>query len=416
MAHLPWLGISPQLGGIAVLVAWFIACIGGARVSRRCDGRDWARWAGIGAVAALSGLPILGTRAEHAASTLGASEAPQKVLMALGFLLVGVAMGLLGGMVARVTPRCHWSRPRDWLSAFAWAAVAAAAPLIMIGGLVTSTRSGMAVPDWPTTYGSNMFLYPLGAGTKPDIFFEHSHRLFGTLLGMTTLTLAIWTLLRGPSRGTKVFALVVLGLVILQGVLGGVRVLQGSADPGRDERLFKIIHGVLAQLTLGSIVALACVLSPTFRTEPDPGSISLPRARLLRVAMNGALHGSIFQLLLGAIYRHLRHQHVLYTHIAFSIVVLVMAMLAGAAASATQGDARLARMLRRCGVWMMGVGIAQFALGWVVFLIGGSDAAASGPLQAVLRTAHQANGACLLGLAVATFVWGKRALRASRDQ
>ena len=69
------------------------------------------------------------------------------------------------------------------------AAVVAVAPLLFVGGLVTSTNSGMAVPDWPNTFGSNMFLYPLGPRAQPDVYLEHSHRLFGTLVGLATLKL-----------------------------------------------------------------------------------------------------------------------------------------------------------------------------------------------------------------------------------
>jgi len=411
ITHLPWLVLPEQTGAIAVLIAWILAAICFARAGRAGDGLDWVRWGAMGLVSSLAGLPIFGTRVKEQAEGLTALDRPSTLLMVLGFLGVGLAMGMLGGAMARLMPPVQPARPRDWLARFAWVTVATAAPLLFIGGLVTSTNSGMAVPDWPTTYGSNMFLYPLGAGTRPDVFFEHSHRLFGTLVGLATLTLTIWTLARERRRGVVILAIAALVLVILQGVLGGVRVLQGSTDPERDRRLLAAAHGVLAQLTLGTLVALATTLSPKFRAAVIAGTLSLPRARLLRMGMNGALHGGIFQLILGAMYRHLRHPHILYTHIAFAIVVLVMGMIAGSAASATQGEAGLARVLRRCGVWIMGVVIVQFTLGWLAFLAGGSDLKAQNAAQALVRTAHQANGALLLGLAVAIFVWGKRALR-----
>ena len=71
--------------------------------------------------------------------------------------------------------------------------------VLLIGGLVTSTESGMAVPDWPGTFGANMFLYPIGLMAHPRIFLEHSHRLFGAMAGLVSILalLALWT---GPAR------------------------------------------------------------------------------------------------------------------------------------------------------------------------------------------------------------------------
>ena len=63
--------------------------------------------------------------------------------------------------------------------------------LLMAGGLVTSNRAGMAVPDWPATFGSNMFLYPLSKMTG-GIYFEHTHRLLGTFVGLAAITLAVF--------------------------------------------------------------------------------------------------------------------------------------------------------------------------------------------------------------------------------
>src|SRR5262249_17734296 len=147
-------------------------------------------------------------------------------------------------------------------------AAASVAPLVFIGGLVTSTNSGMAVPDWPNTYGSNMFLYPLGPRVRPDVFFEHAHRLFGTLVGLTTLVLMVWTLIAERGVGVRRPAIAAFVLVCLQGVLGGIRVRMGSADPEQDNRALAMLHGVLAQLTFGVVVACAVFLSPAYAQAP----------------------------------------------------------------------------------------------------------------------------------------------------
>jgi cytochrome c oxidase assembly protein subunit 15 len=361
---------------------------------------DWVRWGGMGFVSAAVALPLLGST--------GATG-----LQIGGFLALGLSLGLVGGAISCILPSSSITRERDWLAMFAWVTVACAVPLIIIGGLVTSTNSGMAVPDWPTTFGSNMFLYPLRAETDPKVFFEHSHRLFGTLIGMASVILVFWTVAKEKRRAAVILAVIALLLVVAQGVLGGMRVRMGNADPSRDLRMLAVLHGILAQITVGTLVALAVTLTPTFKhaRSESAGRFSLPRAKLLRIASTGALHASILQLILGALYRHLRSPHVLYTHIAIALAVLVFALLAGAAASATQGDAPLARALRRCGGWILALVLVQFTLGWVAFLMGGSGLSAQDPTQALLRTAHQANGAFLLAFIVSLFLWTKLALR-----
>src|SRR5215210_8980715 len=95
---------------------------------------------------------------------------------------------------------------------------AATFPLIFMGGLVTSHGAGMSVPDWPNSYGYNMFLFPprLWIG---GIFYEHTHRLMGTIVGMLSIALVIaaW---REPRRWVLHLAIALLSCVIIQGVLG----------------------------------------------------------------------------------------------------------------------------------------------------------------------------------------------------
>src|SRR5574337_643879 len=85
--------------------------------------------------------------------------------------------------------------------------------LIFVGGLVTNTGSALAVPDWPTTFGYNMFLYPWSKMVG-GIFFEHSHRLLGSAVGMLTIALLITTWLGEPRRWVRMLTLVALGGVV----------------------------------------------------------------------------------------------------------------------------------------------------------------------------------------------------------
>src|SRR5258705_4375922 len=83
------------------------------------------------------------------------------------------------------------SPPARWLNRFAWFTAVASLLLICSGGMVTSKGVGLAVPDWPTTFGYNMFLFPVSKWIG-GIFFEHTHRLIASAVGFLTIILAIW--------------------------------------------------------------------------------------------------------------------------------------------------------------------------------------------------------------------------------
>jgi len=280
-----------------------------------------------------------------------------------------------------------------------------------------------------------MFLYPLSGAGAP-VFLEHSHRLFGILVGLATITLLIWTFAKEKRGWVKVCAAIILALVITQGVVGGFRVTGNN-------RFLAMLHGVLGQLTFGLIVAMAAFLSPTFKrrgnlcecgyslaalpasegrvTCPEcgrnvaaPAQLDvLPNARRLRFFTTGFLHATILQLILGAMHRHFRDNHSLYSHMAFSMIVLVFAVIAGFSARAVPGERLgMGPILRRIGAWTVGVVGFQFILGWIAFLMGGREVPAANAEQALIRTLHQANGALVLALAVLAFTWTRRLLRA----
>ncbi len=121
--------------------------------------------------------------------------------------------------------------------------------LIFVGGAVTNTGSGLAVPDWPTTFGQNMFLYPPSEWVG-GILYEHSHRLLGALVGLLTLLLAAGLWVAGVPRWLRWVGVVAVLLVIGQGVLGGLRVVLLK-------QTLAVVHGVFAQAFFGLTVALA---------------------------------------------------------------------------------------------------------------------------------------------------------------
>ena len=110
------------------------------------------------------------------------------------------------------------------LHRFARFVVACTVVLVLAGSLVTSTGSGLAVPDWPTSYGWSMFTFP-PAMWVGGIFYEHGHRLIASGVGFLTIVLAIWLWLADPRRWMKRLGAIALATVILQGVLGGLTVL-----------------------------------------------------------------------------------------------------------------------------------------------------------------------------------------------
>ena len=121
--------------------------------------------------------------------------------------------------------------------------------LIVVGGLVTSHDAGLAVPDWPTTYGQNMFTYPVSQWVG-GIFYEHGHRLIASGVGLLTVVLALWIWKVERRFWMHVLGAVAIFGVVLQGVLGGLRVVWLSDA-------LAVSHACLAQAFFALIVALA---------------------------------------------------------------------------------------------------------------------------------------------------------------
>src|SRR6187200_535590 len=112
----------------------------------------------------------------------------------------------------------------DMLHKFARYVAASTVLLILAGSFVTSTDSGLSVPDWPTTYGWNMFTFPPSKWVG-GIFYEHGHRLIASTVGFLTIILAVWLWIAEPRRWVKRLGVIALGTVVFQGLLGGLTVL-----------------------------------------------------------------------------------------------------------------------------------------------------------------------------------------------
>src|SRR5436853_3460040 len=150
-------------------------------------------------------------------------------------------------------------RYRTW---FTWFTAVATLLLICSGGMVTSKGVGLAVPDWPTTFGYNMFLFPVSKWIG-GVLFEHTHRLIASTVGFLTIILAIWLWRTEDRPAVRTLGLLAVGGVIQQGILGGLRVTMLKDQIG-------IFHACLAQAFLGLIVLIAIVTTNSWRSlAPD---------------------------------------------------------------------------------------------------------------------------------------------------
>ncbi len=186
-------------------------------------------------------------------------------------------------------------RYSEWLPRFAWFTAGATLVLICSGGMVTSKNVGLAVPDWPTTFGYNMFFFPFSKWIG-GIFFEHVHRLIASTVGFLTIILAGWLWKSEPRRWVRNLGNAAMAAVVIQGVLGGLRVTLLRDEIG-------IFHACLAQAYFAILILIALVTSKFWR-QFRPESLAIA-GKLARLAIILALMVYL-QLALGAT---MRHQH-----------------------------------------------------------------------------------------------------------
>jgi cytochrome c oxidase assembly protein subunit 15 len=167
-------------------------------------------------------------------------------------------------------------------------------PLLFIGGLVTSKGAGLAVPDWPTTFGYNMFLYPWSKMVG-NIFYEHSHRLVASAVGLLTIALTLVFWLEERRHWLRRLGVAALLLVILQGVIGGLRVVLL-------EHTLAIVHAAFAQAFFALTVSLAIFTSAEWNREAKDKRVT-DDGRLVRLC--AITTGLIYlQAIFGAVVRH----------------------------------------------------------------------------------------------------------------
>ena len=188
-----------------------------------------------------------------------------------------------------------------WLHWFACALSAATLFLVALGGVVTTKGVGMAVPDWPTTYGENMFLFPPSKWIG-GIFYEHSHRLVASAVGMLTIVLAVWLWLKESRAWLRWLGTVAFFAVVFQGVLGGMRVVFDQHGLGTELGIF---HATFAQLFFLLICSIALFTSRWWVNVKTRALEAATSPVLRRFFLVSSLL-ILVQLILGAT---MRHQH-----------------------------------------------------------------------------------------------------------
>jgi cytochrome c oxidase assembly protein subunit 15 len=245
---------------------------------------------------------------------------------------------------------------------------------------------GLAVPDWPTTFGYNMFLYPWSKMVG-GIFYEHSHRLVASFVGLLTIALALTFWLREQRNWLRWLGVAALVLVMGQGVLGGLRVVLL-------EQTFAIVHAATAQIFFALTICLAIFTSSAWRRAP--GQPIRDSGRLLRLC--AITTGLIYtQIVFGAVLRHTGER--LDAHLVFAALVAIHVSLIVVRVNRHHADIA---QLSRPALLLFVLLLAQVALGGASYVAKFTALwMVSFDAIVVVTTLHLAVGALMLAASVA---------------
>jgi cytochrome c oxidase assembly protein subunit 15 len=259
----------------------------------------------------------------------------------------------------------------------------AAVLLILFGGSVTTMGAGMAVDGWWNAEGHFLPLFPIDKWFRDlATFVEHSHRQVGILVGLLAIGTVVAAWRFDPRPTARRWALIALLAIVAQGTLGGLRVLENSAQ-------YAFIHGAFAHAVFALLASTARVLSPTWSTRGGSSPAALPK----RSVAWGAAALVYTQIVIGCWYRHgLRPMPIgdlrlrLYLHLGLAVVVLVSLIWLARRLSAGG--------LRREGRRLMALVFVQVALGLGAW--GYWEPQAVGLTEGTLTVLHVLGGALLL--------------------
>lgn len=274
-------------------------------------------------------------------------------------------------------------------------------PLLILGGLVTTLKVGMAVPDWPTTFGVNMFLYDF-FNDSLGVKLEHTHRLDASLVGFVCIILAVTMLIADRRGWAKAMGVLALVLVSVQGVLGGTRVTQNS-------QTLAAVHGATGQLFFAFLAAL-CVWTGRGWFGPSPARPDPGKLRKKAVHTFGLLTGT---MLLGVVVRHFGSHMAIGGHILLALMVLGHALGLTIRIEKHKRDlpelVPSSRALAGCIIVQVLLGTAAVVALWPL------DPAKIqyDAVRLLIRTGHQGNGALLLAASAVLALRAHRSLTES---
>jgi len=306
----------------------------------------------------------------------------------------------------------------------AWFSAAAAAWVFLVvtmGAFTTSIGAGMAFPDWPLSNGS---INPEGWLRDIYMFAEHSHRLFGMGMGLLAITTAVWLQRREPRRWVRRLGWTALAIVVVQGLIGGKRVLLNSIEvPGFDLTLGQMLtipHGILAQVYVCVLFAIAASLS-----RPWLAGAERPVSTGLRRAAAGLVVLVLAQLVIAAVMRHNMAGLAIPTfphstpeggwlpassdfrvviHFVHRVMALVLALAIPALALAVFRQPAVSAGLRRLATALLLLLVVQISLGAATVL---------SLRDPYFTTGHVIVGALLLAVSFLLAFWMHRPLRAA---
>ncbi len=389
---------------MAAIVACLLAAGYGAG---RLAGRGWAGGAGLGAM--ITGVNLLILLSLLGADRTGVARSAGWWI--LGFLLASVALCAMGAGLGRAA--ASGQRWGNWTAALAWVTAVTTLLMLVAGGIVTGLEAGLAVEGWIIAEGHLLVLFPITLMQRDvGTFVEHAHRLWGLLVGLTTIVLMVNVWMVDRRWWLRWLMAAVVLAVIGQGVLGGTRVTEQSVALG-------IVHGVFAQVIFAAMVTVAMITSTRWLDGESPlARTTVPTDRTLALALL-VLIG--LQIVLGTVYRHLQPVPeaprgaligILHGHsFVGSTLVLVLTLLCGVRAWGLYAE-RLP--VKRAGIALIYIVMLQVALGIGSFIVVPKGARQPDDpitvLEVGLTTAHQVAGAVLLAAAASLLAWQRRML------
>ena len=405
------------IAGEILFGTMFVVLAFGGYVGGRCAakaGRTTGARAGavVGLVSASANLLIVGSLFGSAADRDLASEL---VLWVGGLYGASVLCGVIGGAIGGSASR--WQPRIPATSLFGVITSAAIFLLLITGGLVTGLEAGLAVPDWPNTFGHNMLLYPISQ-MKGGVYYEHAHRLYGMLVGVSSLALLVLVARLERGRLVRTLAAVGFAMVVVQGLLGALRVTGHftlSQDPSQlaPSVALAVSHGVFGQMVFALYCLIAVLCGRRWKGESKVASFDPSSGRRSSSILVVVL---LLQLISGALYRHYQipvldgppsyPKWAMHLHVTGAVITFIFTLFVGLR---TMGVPKSLRPLPQLGHGILMLVGLQVALGIASLVLVIVRKSPEIPIAEVVFTSlHQVTGALLLATSVMIAAWWRR--------